>query len=202
MRVLLAQRLIFLCNPKCASESIRKVLDPHADYSGGKRGSIGNHADMRDVERFLAAEGHDAGTFEVFTTIRNPWARVVSLYHYGIANPKSVWHAPATEAGSFRDFCFGPHLRTAFTPKRESNERSVDIVSFGSDSLGRFRPTVFDVDRLHEAEGWLRVRGVEATIPHINRTQHEHYRAYYDEESRREVEDIFQTDIAFAGYVF
>ena len=44
--------------------------------------------------------------------------------------------------------------------------------------------------------------GIHVKLPHLNRTQHQHYRHYYSERSRRLIEKCYQQDIELFGYQF
>ena len=44
--------------------------------------------------------------------------------------------------------------------------------------------------------------GIRATVPHQNRSRHEHYRQYYDDHTRALIEEHFRDDIDAFGYSF
>src|SRR4051812_17679595 len=105
MRLSFRYRFVFLANPRCGSTSVRAALDRYADLASNRRNGIHPHSRLEQVETYLAENaGPPIDDFAVLTTCRNPWERTVSIYHFGLANPQSIWHLPAIEAGSFRTF--------------------------------------------------------------------------------------------------
>lgn len=198
--------LIVLANPRCGSTSIRTALKEFADLTGSIRGGLHPHSCLRSVERHLQAAGEpNLNSFVVITTVRNPWDRVVSIYHYGLREPKSIWHRPSVEAGSFRAFCQHDVLDWVFRPKagRDAiNEGPFDIVNFTSDLFGRRVAEVFDMDQLAAVEARLRQIGINVSIPHLNKTERGGYVGYYDERSRDRVAYLFERDIEFMAYKF
>lgn len=197
---------VFLANPRCGSQSIRAALAHHADIKGSVKGPLHPHACLRSVERYLEMEKRGTiGDYFVFTTVRNPWERMVSIYHFGLSKPRSIWHQPVKQAGSFHAFCQHEILDTIFRPKpgqTPSSEGAFDVVSFGSDSLGTPRAKVFDIGRIGDVEAHLTRLGIEVSIPHLNATEHGGYASYYDDASRERVAHLFERDIDLMGYTF
>jgi hypothetical protein len=64
------------------------------------------------------------------------------------------------------------------------------------DFVGRYESLSADFDRV------MRHLGLELTLPHLNRTSHGDYRAYYSDEARRRVAELWAVDIANFGYEF
>lgn len=204
MRISLTHRLIFLANPRCASTSLRRALDPFCEIKGASDGKpLAHHACLKSVERHLMEIGEGGlDGFFIFTTLRNPWDRVVSIYHYGLSNPASIWHAPASAAGSVSAFCFDPILDWVFSPQAGHPEGPFDIVSFTSDLSGKRRSAVFDVGDLTRLEQALADRGLDIRAPHINASKRGHYRPYFDERAAARVGELFAVDVAEGGYAF
>lgn len=89
MLVLKAQRLVFLANPKTATQSVRAMLrgramaGPWQDDPGSRHGGIGpfNRKWRKLVEERVG------GPVEVFAVVRDPMARLDSWYRYRKKNP-------------------------------------------------------------------------------------------------------------------
>lgn len=205
MRISLSKRIVLLANPRCASTSLRGVLDPYSDFRGSGDGKpLIHHASLRSVERFMIAEGlPPLDEFLILTTIRNPWDRIVSIFHFGLRRKGSVWHGPAAEAGSVSAFAFHPILDYTFAPEGGHPEGPFDIVSFTTDLNGRRPVEVFDVTELDRLTGRLADRGVAVdALPRSNVTERGDYRAYFSEAAAARIGDLFKADIEERGYVF
>jgi hypothetical protein len=66
------------------------------------------------------------------------------------------------------------------------------------DYIGRFENLAGDLDTVVERIGLLSKYPYE----HLMKTEHEHYSAYYDEETRKKVNELYKEDIYNFGYRF
>ncbi|MCF8069993.1 MAG: sulfotransferase family protein [Desulfobacterales bacterium] len=79
-------KFIFFANPKSGSTTVRQLLNPYSDISTLAKNEVTPenpfHAHMRPEEAKIEFEkkGWDYDAYFKFTTVRNPWARLVSLY--------------------------------------------------------------------------------------------------------------------------
>jgi len=204
-------KFVYLANPKCASTSLRKALQPYSDirskpFAGDHsrpRGGpdpaerpdvIYNHSTAAQVRHVFQQKGLDWSEFFVFTTLRNPWARVWSTYNYGLATPKSVWHEPARTAASFLDFIRSDVLRR--------HSRTIDVMT--QDESGTcLVDMIIKVEELDSRMAELSRRlGFELSVKHLNRVDTDDYASGYDGESRRAVADLFEADIEIGKYQF
>ncbi|MCF8069988.1 MAG: sulfotransferase family protein [Desulfobacterales bacterium] len=86
MRLSHQHKFIFFANPKSGSSTVRQLLNPYSDIGTiSKNKSTSKnpfHAHMRPEEARTEFEkkGWDYDSYFKFTTVRNPWARLVSLY--------------------------------------------------------------------------------------------------------------------------
>lgn len=204
MRISYKHNFVFLANPRCGSSSVRQSLNSYSDVRGGGRNSgaaLTHHSSLRAVQDYLESQGRNLDDFKVLTTCRNPWDRAVSIYHYGLKNPDSnAWHKAATEAGSFKAFCFGKALPHHFAPDARHRHGPYDVVSFGSDKSGKMRAEVFDLTDMAGLQARFGELGAEVKIPHVNGTERGEYRQYYDDETREHIARLFAPDITFMGY--
>jgi len=135
-----------------------------------------------------------------FAFVRNPWDRLVSSYYFYQVNlgyESFRQQYPDVVAMCERCGDFGTFIReyAMYVPDMTSHLVD-DSGNISVDFVGRF-------ERLHE--DWNKVGakiGLNLSLPHENRSEHEHYRKYYTAETRRIVEQQFARDIELFGYSF
>jgi len=130
--------------------------------------------------------------FFKFSFVRNPWDRIVSAYHANIQGT-----IRRCKAESFEDFLRNfqqcvPISTQALMKTYLCDSQGISLVDF----VGRY-------ERLEEDWDYVCNRlKIRAKLPELNVTEHSDYKAYYTEETRRIVENIYAKDIAFFGYGF
>jgi hypothetical protein len=125
MRVSHKYKFIFLSNPQSGSSSIRAALNPYSDIISSKEPPYQHHINAIRLKAQFQEMGWDWDKYLKFTTIRNPWSRMVGRYHYGLKNPSSVWHLPAKNARIFGEFI--NHREVL----RVSRSHTIDKFAFG-----------------------------------------------------------------------
>lgn len=120
-----------------------------------------------------------------FSIVRNPWARVVSLYHMPFYRKVNALSGKSMEY----------FLKNQRPPDWEKNgQQCADYLNEEVDSIGRYEDyrsyCRFLCERL----------GVAFMLPHIEKTEHRHYSEYYDEATRDLVREVFADDIRRFGY--
>lgn len=197
MRISERHGMVFLANPKCASNTVERYLHAHMSDVVSPEGMI-RHAGPDHLFNYLREHDLDRDDFIVFTTTRNPWDRMVSLYSYALRRPDSAWHPGAVEAGSFSRFLrsetvadfqtkFGLH---GFT-HRSCGTRNVDVV-IPTEQFSTQLPLMF---------ARYGVEFVEIGV-HANASDRGGYRDYYDDADRDFVAQLFRDDVGFGKYVF
>lgn len=153
---------------------------------------LSRHSTAREVRMRVAPEVFES--YFKFAFVRNPFELLVSWYHNALQNEtdKDTVHRKVTQMNGFGDFVrwatSRPTLQVNFVTDRDGNQ----IVDF----IGRFENLEADF-----AEVCRRI-GVEASLPHAFRSEHQAYRGYYDAEARRLVEEHLRPDIERFGYSF
>jgi hypothetical protein len=133
--------------------------------------------------------------FFKFSSIRNPWERMVSLYFHHIKNfdnPYSVCYKKKYEK-TFTDFL----LKSKHFPKTQSFflcDREGNIMV---DYLIRFENIEESIDFLGR-----RLNLPDFQLGHFMQTEHKNYRHYYTPDTKALVADEFQDDIVNFGYEF
>ena len=136
-----------------------------------------------------------------FCFVRNPYDRAVSLYFY-LKKIGDVHHKL-----SFKGFVrvlqnraipeIGLYNRQELSQcnsqvrwlKNRKRELLVDFI-------GRFENIEKDFKKLCSE------LGTKGQLPHVNRTEHTHYKNYYDDETKRIIANIYAEDLEQFSYAF
>lgn len=211
MRISKKHRFIFFSNPKTGSECVRELLDPVSDVRGvsfrDATPQFPYHSHMRPVELRAVMENTVASfdDYYRFTFVRNPWARLVSLY-------KMLLLAEPDFPLLFTEWL--PTIRAdgpgggggGAQPWRQYG--AYTLQAFAGDGEGRLLVhDVFRLEDIGEVVGHLRARGfIEddgAAIPMINASSNRTpFRDYYDAAARDLVAERYREDIETFSYSF
>ncbi|RXK81555.1 hypothetical protein EST62_12080 [Chlorobaculum sp. 24CR] len=88
MRISHSHKFIFLATPRTGSTTTRNVLDKYSDISSilisdiTKEFPFYHHISALELKRIFECRGWDWDSYEKFCFVRNPYDRVVSLYHH------------------------------------------------------------------------------------------------------------------------
>lgn len=133
------KKLIFLCNPKCGSSTIRKQLLEQNFICQGKNllkkmNVHGNHSPMKFIIKYLELIGEDPNNFTYFTLIREPLKRLVSNFKY--CKFDVDWHPfySVDRTNALIHFSKG----CDFTYKGKYNYTINDYLSFGLEATSNF----------------------------------------------------------------
>lgn len=133
-----------------------------------------------------------------FTIVRNPWDKVVSHYHYrldtnqrGIREKNIPFKKWVRKAYGHRDPEFYDRPRF-FMPQVDwiSNHDGEIIVDY----IGRFEKLYKEFNHICSK------LDISVDLPHLKASQRDHYRRYYDEETKNIVAESFKNDIEQFGY--
>lgn len=201
MRISHKHKLIFLSNPQCREISIRKALDPYSEVKGGAV-PFQQSINARRLKAVFDERGWNWSEYRSFTTMRNPWDRVVALYEYGRKWPESIWAAPA--AGSFKAFVRSHVLDDVFLTGNHPIG-AYNIAAFTSDDSGRIVSDVLPIEQLDKLlPPLLKECGITITrIPNIDPPPKDYW-VYYekDDVAVERVGKLFASDVEIGGYRF
>jgi hypothetical protein len=156
------------------------------------------HPKCIDLKRELPADVFDG--FHKFAFVRNPWDHLVSLYHFMLSDPEIPRHAEVRALPGFDAFVRWAINDPAPFPKGITKHQTDMLTdrdgTLLADFVGYYESLREDFDRV------CRHLGIEAPLPHLNRSQHRDYRTYYDDHTRALVEEHFGSDIDLFGYTF
>jgi hypothetical protein len=203
--------LIFIRIPKNASTSVYQHLGAFNlvnKYSSSFMKNVNKplykgwfdptHAKPSEIASILPVKCSDYYSFAI---VRNPWDRFVSMYSF--ANKMQIWKLfGLKEEPSFEKFC--DITKEKFSNKAADFFPIQDQMEWMS---GAFQPKqILRFENLQPSFEQmlldLRVAHIPAKLPHVNSTEHKHYRQYYNDKSRKLVEEIFHRDIETFKYTF
>jgi hypothetical protein len=205
-------KLVFLHNHKTAGRSVWETLATILPDMQRERAFLYPVA-PRDgcLRRELEIAG--LGDYYTFGFVRNPWDRLVSYYTMLEGRTERNTHALkpdiceyhriyARQADSFETFLRRILGYTA--PDGSSLGRS-QLDTYFSDKNGQLAiDKIYAFENLHaDFAEMLRDRGLpDVPLLHANASEHEHYSAYYNEETKNFVGRLFKRDIEAFGYTF
>ena len=180
------KKFIFIHIPKTAGSSIIDALFPKFR---GKWGSYKGHFLPNEYELDIWKN------YFSFCVIRNPWDRMVSLYHYwcdgkDVSNQRGI---------SFKEFClsFPTSISHSYYHKRRQVE-FIDRDGIRVDAILKFENLEEDFQSI------CNHLNLNVSLPHLIKSKFRKpdYSAYYDNETRAWVADYFAEDIELGGYKF
>jgi hypothetical protein len=203
-----SKRFIFVHVPKAAGMSVTHALGRFDDYLIRKkiwrrlvrpltppslrqrvrRQFHVGHLTAQDIRAFVP----DFDGLFRFAFVRNPWDLHVSLYQYVRRTPVHPQHA------FYKDKTFEDYLSVQAAP---AAGRQAHFLCDGSgallvDFVGRFERLEDDFRSV------CKKIGVEAELPHLNRSRRDTYRSYYTAATRELVARIDRRDIELFDYSF
>mgnify|MGYP003662377156 CR=1 FL=1 len=180
------QMFIFSEIPKPGSTSMLAVLGKYADFSCPK------HTDLSEIVQVV----NKTNFYKMFkfTFVRNPWCRTVSMYfrNEGIIKRNDM---------SFREFVNWIKMSTDTCTMPSPKKYQLDFVKLNgksvADFIGRFENLQEDFNTVCDKTGIPR-----QALPMKNKSKHNHYTEYYDDETREIIAKKFREDIEYFGYKF
>ena len=193
------RKLLFLHIPKTGGRSIQKCV------FGGIKGNP--HRRALSLRNKIKSEFSD---YLIFSFVRNPWERLVSLYHYlknGFGNT-SQDRELTERVGmlSFEEFAANPAITAELVDFRKEEMRSMLIpqVDYLFDDSGRWLPTFLGrFEQIQEDMNRLcALVGAKTGFGHLNGSEHEAYQMYYSDELIQAVGKYYENDVRMFGYTF
>jgi hypothetical protein len=135
-----------------------------------------------------------------FTIVRNPWGRIVSLFHYRLRNNQTgLEEAELTFEDWLKRTLVEQDPQYYDKPKMFLPQVDWLVDANGQiemDFIGRFEQLSEDFDYI------AKQLKTTAKLPHVNASKHRHYSTYYTDETAAIVRDWYAKDIAEFGYEF
>jgi hypothetical protein len=92
MRISHKHKFVFISKNKCASSSIRRLLDPYSDIVSSQRYPYYHHTPASKLKMHFESMGWDWGGYFTFTTLRNPFTMLKSLYNFGLPDTDGLYY--------------------------------------------------------------------------------------------------------------
>jgi hypothetical protein len=206
-------RFVFFANPKTGSSTVRQLLDPYADIRSARNfrertaeNPFYPHMRPEEARALFRRFGWDFDGYTKFVFVRNPWARLVSLYEHihrwrrPAAPPFSKWVRsvrPYGEGGGGEEW------------ERWRRYGAYSIEYFIKDASGGV--LVDKVIRLEDIDHALLPflttlklpLAATNVVPWRNRRRIiRPYAEYYTPEAVEHVRDLYRYDIVNYGYAF
>jgi len=131
-----------------------------------------------------------------FTVVRNPWDRLVSMYHFMLLEPPDSFYTAVPK--TFDDFL--NNLTFDFSSKKIVHWFNMTTnQSFWIDD----NAIVLRTESLNEDFKQIQdILNCSIPLPHENTTMHTHYRDYYNTQQQKLVADVYAEDIELFKYTF
>lgn len=196
------KKFVILRNRKCASTSLVNVTEQYcevnyktAESQLGLSYSEIRHYNAEQLVALFNDKGWDIEDYSVVQTIRNPWDRVVSAFHY----EKDVVKNAKLEGFTFDEYLDSKIFKNF---AKANNFKNVCFVDGGA----KLVPTIImKVENIDEDIKDFFKKYLDSRVTSLekkNTTQRGDYKKYYNDESRALIENLFASDIEFGNYTF
>jgi hypothetical protein len=186
-------KLVFVHVPKSAGASIEELF--------GFPNQVASTKERHDTLAEIQQKYPECIGWPSFLVARNIWHKIVSIYNHVKVTPVPGW--PRHKVKTFTEF-----VRFLCSTKQHYEEASISRMAKG---LGQSKVThILRYENLHkDLEEFLDSQGItdidvkklpyfRHRLPEYNRD----YKSYYNEETRKLIEERFKDDIEQFGYRF
>lgn len=198
-------KLVYINNPKTACSTIKLALlrREHPEEAVNDDQSV--HDLIEPLTRRKASNIRNNAI--IFTFVRNPFERLVSLYLNKFRSMKNI---------EVEGFYFHNYLNGIFSQKMSFREFAMTVCKipdavadahFRSQSATVFHNSRLNIDIIGKLENFQndwdqlnRLSGSSMKIEHYNRSDKYDYREFYTQELVKQVADRYRDDIKLFGY--
>ena len=180
---------VFVHPQKCGGCSIEQLLREHYSYDECLMSFENQHY---NISRYINLIEGNIEDYFVFGCIRNPWDRMVSLFHHAVKHDKYQ--------GSFDQYI---QQKGLYKQDKISLQAEFKFKHNGKNLMDY----VAKLENFNEDVGVLMQKlNIDSyTLPRINHNTNRPkipYQEYYSDQSRNMIENIFRWDIETFGYSF
>lgn len=220
MRISHSHKYIFLANPRSGSTTVRKILDDYSDIKSVHKSEITdefpfyNHISALELKSIFDKRGWHWDRYKRFCVIRNPYDRVVSLFHHNlgmIRNPISEGIENLIKNAQLSakpDPAIKYYFKQYVMGIDPNNVLTTSLEHFLCDADGHF--LVEDILMFEtlgdDLPSYLNELGISITsrdIPNLNSSEYRReYKEYYDDQSKKRITELYRYEIERFGYSF
>ena len=193
------------------------MLDPYSDIQGvhptrtGRKHPFAQHMPAREAKQVFDKKEWDWFGYQRFCVVRNPFTRVVSLYHHyqNMRSQRAPGFAPIPKIKalvkyrlehpkSFKEYVLSIDKRQGMTMPLYDFIHDDSTICLVDDVL-KYE------DLADELPGYLHRLGIQINpeeIPRVGSSGIQSYQEYYDEETQSFVEQLYQYEIKRFRYSF
>ena len=201
-----SKKFVFVHIPKTAGTSITDVLNSYCEVKSNDdvNSPFYYHASAIQIKNFFNKMNWDLNDYFKFTFVRNPWDRLVSYYEFtkkrykklqqaGLLSTDMLCKKFGEEVNSFTQFI---EYLDKYAPNSDSYYHSINN-NPQLDFVGKLDTLQSDFNHI------CKMINIPITkLPHLQSTKRLHYSEYYDEHTKKIVEDKFSDDISMFGHIF
>ena len=240
MRYSHEHKFILINNWKCGCSSICEMFDQYCNPCGacrswaaaapeqrdkflteefGLKYSQVVHARASDVKEMFEKKEWDFDNYIKITSVRNPWARMVSLYSYQIKMGKIEGKGRSINSGGcFKYYPDNPERETEIADFSEFARKSIPRWQGGRVNRWNTYEMIHDNDGKPLIDYVVKLENLEEELTaitkkhfpdfkldhnvRVNTSSHDHYSTYYDDESKSIVAEMFAYEIEKWQYKF
>ena len=223
MRISHKYKFIFLSKPRCASTTIRSILDPYSDVLSSSVPPFHHHSTALELKVYFDKVEWKWEDYFVFTTIRNPWEMIVSYYTYFKPDINGLYNFEKERDGLYyqpdKPATFNEWVISATTYHRllfinGGYIRNSWVEGFSKLTLSN---TINDINGISLVNRILKVEELRGSlnetlkylgIPsknlknYLNTSNHTNYQNYYTSITKKVIEKQFASDIDCGKYKF
>lgn len=215
MRISHRYRFVFLSNPRTASRSIRAVLDEYSDIKSvhssrvSKQSPFYHHMPAGEAKRVFDERRWDWFEYRRFCIVRNPYARMVSLYHHYLNMRTRIAPdlAPISKLKALVKYRVMPRQSFSEYAVRPDKIRQIamplDEFIFDGDGTCLVDDIIRYEALAEELPPYLQGIGIDVDpqqIPVLGASNINSYKGYYDDETVSLVNELYHYAIDRFGY--